>query len=188
VPIEIEAKLSVPDHEQVRARLRDLGAQPVGSCLETNTFFDTEDRSLLAADEGLRLRKREDDETKRNTFSVTYKGPRRHGQLKSRDEVEMNVGSDRDAAMLFSRLGFLRVLSFEKRRESWKFGGCSIELDTLPHLGTFVEIEGPSEPMVLQVREQLQLSDRPLVKNSYIALLMTHLQDRGDTSRTVTFE
>ena len=65
-PIEIEAKMSVPDLDVVRARLRELGATPLGSVLETNTFFDTEDRSLLAADEGLRLRKRVDVEYERD--------------------------------------------------------------------------------------------------------------------------
>jgi hypothetical protein len=38
------------------------------------------------------------------------------------------------------------------------------------------------------VREQLQLDQRPLVKASYVALLMTHLQERGQTTRVVTFE
>ncbi|CAN5368361.1 hypothetical protein BH09PLA1_BH09PLA1_29030 [soil metagenome] len=187
MPIEIEAKLSVPDLNVVRARLREVGAESAGSVLETNTFFDSEDRSLLAADEGLRLRKRVDTETNETRFIITYKGARQHGQLKNRDEVECAVENDRDAMTLLSRLGFLRVLSFEKRRESWKLGGCSVELDEMPYVGTFVEIEGPSEPAILKVREQLQLSERPLVKASYIALLMTHLQDRGDTSRTVTF-
>jgi adenylate cyclase class 2 len=186
--IEIEAKLSVPDLEIVRGRLRELNATPLGSVLETNTFFDSEDRSLLAKDEGLRLRKRVDIETSATKFIITYKGARRHGMLKSRDEVECGVENDRDAMMLLSRLGYLRVLSFEKRRESWKLGGCSVELDTVPHVGTFVEIEGPSEAAILKVRDQLNLSERPLVKASYIALLMTHLQDRGETTKTVTFE
>ena len=186
--IEIEAKLSVPDLDVVRARLRELNATPLGSVLETNTFFDSEDRSLLAADEGLRLRKRVDAQTNEIKYIITYKGARRHGQLKNRDEVECGVENDRDAMTLLSRLGFLRVLSFEKRRESWKLGGCSVELDVLPHVGTFVEIEGPSEAAILKVRDQLNLSERPLVKASYIALLMTHLQDRGETTKTVTFE
>ena len=188
MPIEIEAKLSVPDLDVVRTRLRELNATPLGSVLETNTFFDSEDRSLLAADEGLRLRKRVDVNTNETKYIITYKGARHQGQLKSRDEVECAVENDRDAMTLLSRLGFMRVLSFEKRRESWKFGGCSVELDVLPHVGTFVEIEGPSEASILKVRDQLNLSERPIVKASYIALLMTHLQDRGETTKAVTFE
>jgi adenylate cyclase class 2 len=186
--IEIEAKLSVPDLDPVRARLREVGAEHAGSAVETNTFFDTDDRSLLAADKGLRLRKKVDAGSGDVKYIITYKGPRRHGQLKSRDEVELGVEGERETIQLLSCLGYARVLSFEKRRESWKLGGCNVELDELPHLGTYVEIEGPDEPSIIKVRDQLHLTDRPLVKASYVALLMTHLQERGDTTRAVVFD
>ena len=189
MPVEIEAKMSVPDLERVRAKLRDLSAEPAGTTLETNTFFDTEDRSLLAADEGLRLRRnlRTDGGATDDEHVITYKGPRQHGLLKSRDEVEVTVGSSEDASQLLERLGFVRMLSFEKRRESWKLGGCQVELDELPYLGSFVEVEGPGDQPVLAVREQLGLADRPIVKSSYIALLMGYLQERGNKKRVVTF-
>ena len=185
--VEIEAKMSVPDLEAVRARLRDLGAEPAGKVVETNTFFDTEDRSLLAADEGLRLRRNLSVETNTDEHVITYKGPRQHGVLKSRDEVEVTVGSSDDATQLLERLGFVRMLSFEKRRESWKIGRCKVELDELPYLGSFVEVEGPGDQAVLAVREQIGLTDRPIVKSSYIALLMSYLQERGQNRRIVTF-
>jgi adenylate cyclase class 2 len=187
VPVEIEAKMAVPDLDVVRSKLRDIGSERAGRTLETNTFFDTEDRSLLAADEGLRLRRNHDVETDADEHVITYKGPRMHGVLKSRDEVELIVASSEDATQLLERLGFVRMLSFEKRRESWKLGGCKVELDELPYLGSFVEVEGPDEATVLAVREQLGLSDRPMVKSSYIAMLMGHLQERGQTRRNVTF-
>ena len=189
MPVEIEAKMSVPDLDVVRRRLRDLGAEPAGKTLETNTFFDTEDRSLLAADEGLRLRRnlRTEGDAATDEHIITYKGPRQHGLLKSRDEVEVTVGNAEDATHLLERLGFVRMLSFEKRRESWKLGGCKVELDELPYLGSFVEVEGPGDQPVLAVREQLGLADRPIVKSSYIALLMGYLQERGQNRRIVTF-
>ena len=186
MPVEIEAKMSVPDLETVRTKLRDLGAEPAGKAMETNTFFDTEDRSLLAADEGLRLR-RNVKETGADEHIITYKGPRQHGLLKSRDEVEVTVANSEDATHLLEQLGFVRMLSFEKRRESWKLGGCKVELDELPYLGSFVEVEGPGDQPVLAVREQLGLADRPIVKSSYIALLMGYLQERGQNRRVVTF-
>lgn len=189
--IEIEAKMFVTDHEPTRARLRELGARSEGACLETNTFFDSEDRSLLAADQGLRLRRQHSDDANDGSgdqFTITYKGPRRHGPLKSRDEVELRVANDRDAITLLAKLGYLRVLSFEKRRESWKLNDCMIELDELPHVGKYIEIEGPSEAAIMKARETLRLNDHPLVKASYVALLMTHLQDNSTANRTVTFD
>ena len=189
MPVEIEAKMSVPDLEAVRAKLRELGAEPVGKTLETNTFFDTEDRSLLAADEGLRLRRnrRTEGDAGTDEHIITYKGPRQHGQLKARDEVELSVANSPDAVELLERIGFVRMLAFEKRRESWRLGGCKVELDELPYLGCFVEIEGPADEPVLAVREQLGLSDRPIVKSAYVALLMGYLQERGLHRRVVTF-
>src|SRR4051812_45343590 len=129
MPVEIEAKMAVPDHGVVRARLQDQGAQPAGKIAETNVFFDTEDRSLLAADEGLRLRRNLNTDTGIDEHVITYKGPRQHGHLKKRDEVELTVANSDDAIQLLERLGFVRMLTFEKRRESWKLGGCKVELD-----------------------------------------------------------
>lgn len=187
MPVEIEAKMAVADLDVVRVRLKELQAEPVGRMLETNAFFDTEDRSLLAADEGLRLRRNLNVDTNADEHVITYKGPRQHGLLKSRDEVELTVASSDDAGHLLERLGFVRMLSFEKRRESWRLGGCKVELDELPYLGSYVEVEGPDESTVLAVREQLGLSDRPIVRSSYVAMLMGYLQERGQTRRTVTF-
>ena len=187
MPVEIEAKMAVPDLDIVRARLRDAGAEHVGLHLEVNTFFDTEDRSLLAADEGLRLRRNVNVASGAQEHVVTYKGPRQHGALKTREEVEVTVGRSEDAVLLLERLGYVRMLAFEKRRDSWRLGACKVELDELPYLGSYVEVEGPGEAAVLAVRDQLGLTDRPIVKSSYIALLMGYLQERGQTSKVVTF-
>ena len=186
--VEIEAKMSVDSFEPVRARLREAGAKPLGEHFEVNMFFDTEDRSLLAADEGLRLRVERDGASGRQRHIVTWKGPRQMGVLKSREELELEVAGADGAVRLLEKLGYLRTLSFEKRRESWELVGCRVELDEIPYLGKFVEVEGPDEKTVLAVRDHLWLSSRPLIKGSYIAMLMSHLQERGQTTtKSVTF-
>src|SRR4051794_32842631 len=106
MPVEIEAKLKVEDLSVVRTRLKDRGAEPLGEFLETNTFFDAEDRSLLAQDKGLRLRRAQNVATGADEFTLTYKGPRQHGALKSRDEQELVVANAHDAIALLSKLGF----------------------------------------------------------------------------------
>jgi adenylate cyclase class 2 len=187
MPVEIEAKMKVNDLAVIKQRLIACGATLIGEFLERNTFFDTEDRTLLAADEGLRLRQNLDLNTGKSVCIMTFKGPRQHGQLKSREETETTVGSFADASGLIERMGFMKVLSFEKRRDSWSLNGCEVELDNLPRLGTFVEIEGPRDETVLKTREMLQLTDRPLVRASYIAMLMTNLQEAGDPTHEVLF-
>jgi adenylate cyclase class 2 len=188
MPIEIEAKMKVPDLAEVRAQLERCGAQPHGSVLESNTFFDTQDHTLLARDQGLRLRHQRNAKTQEEASKLTFKGPRLHGPLKSREERELTVGNPKDASALLESLGFSRVLTFQKRRETWLMRDCHVELDELPYLGSFVEIEGPSEERVIEVRQTLQLADCPMIKASYIAMLMTHLQEHGISDRVVVFK
>jgi adenylate cyclase, class 2 len=187
MPVEIEAKMAVESFDAVRAKLRETGATPAGAHFEVNTFFDTDARGLLARGEGLRLRMNRDAATGREDYVVTYKGPRRPGPLKSREEIEFDVAPGAAASELFERLGYRRTMSFEKRRETWELGGCKVELDEVPILGRFVEVEGPDAPTVLSVRDRLGLSERPIVKDSYIALLTRHLTEKGEMRTEVTF-
>ena len=137
--VEREAKMQVKDHEQIRARLRELEAVRVGRVLESNTFFDSDDRRLLAGGQGLRIRReRSLDGDKAQRAKLTFKGPRQPGVLKTREEIEIGI-SDADAMeQVIEKLGLALVLRFEKRRETWTLDGCEVVLDELPRLGLFV--------------------------------------------------
>jgi adenylate cyclase class 2 len=187
MPQEIEAKLPVADFAAVRASLRELGATHVGSVLETNVFFDTGNRSLTAAHKGLRLRTNHDLSSNDDSYVITFKGPLQPGNVKTREEIELVVESADDARALLHQLGYNEILSFEKRRESWKMDGCKIELDEVPHLGKFVEIEGPHEQQVMQVRERLKLCDCPIIKTSYSEMLVEHLKRQGASQTHIGF-
>ena len=113
MPVEIEAKMKIESREAMADRLRQHGARPVGQYLETNMFFDTKDRALLAADEGLRLRVSRNIITGESTCVVTHKGPNQIGALKTREETELTVDSADNAARLFQRLGFVLGLNFQ---------------------------------------------------------------------------
>ena len=182
---ELEAKMRVPDHEPVRRQLQAAGGTRLGACMELNTFFDTPDRTLVAQDKGLRVRRTCDFATGDEKYVVTYKGPQQAGALKSREEIEIRADDGDNAALMLQRLGYAPTLSFEKRRESWRVDDCLVELDELPQLGCFVEIEGPDEEAVLGVREALDLDRHPLVKQNYIAMVAEALQSTG--GRTLEF-
>jgi adenylate cyclase class 2 len=184
---EIEAKMKVDDFDSVHEVLRKAGAKRVGSVLETNTFFDSVDRNLVAKDQGLRLRKTQDDVTGEMRFIITVKGPQQAGQLKNREEAEVRVEDGDDARQVLAALGYAPTLSFQKRRESWTLNDCKIELDELPIFGRFVEIEGPSEDAVMAVREKLQMSAIPLIQTGYATMLSRHLATTGDSCRVISF-
>lgn len=185
--IEIEAKMKVDDHGPTRARLHQLGATPKSAVLETNTFFDTPDRALYAQNKGLRVRfMRGLRETSEKTV-ITFKGPQMMGPLKTRPEHEITVTNPIEAVSFFEAMGYARTLTFQKRRESWKLGECSVELDEVPQLGFFVEIEGPDEHVVMEAREALGLADCPIIKTAYTTLLMEYLQQHGMTEQVISF-
>ena len=185
--VEIEAKMAVENLDSVRARLTELNAKRLGEYLETNIFFDQEDRSLLAADKGLRLRVKHDMDSGEDSHILTFKGPRHPGPLKSREEIELMVEGRAEAVKLLECLGYCQMLSFEKRRESFSLESCEVELDELPLLGTYVEVEGPSEDAVMRVRQLLGLSDRPLIRAGYVSMLSSYLQERGKPQREIRF-
>lgn len=187
MPIELEAKMKVPDLAAVRERLRAAGATMTTRVLEMNTFLDTSEGTLLKRDSGLRLRHTRDLASGDQRNQLTYKGPQESGQLKRREEIEVSV-SDADALLvLLGRIGYTPDLSFEKRRETWHLDGCTIELDELPELGTFVEIEGPDESTVMRVREQLQLHHEPLITTSYASMTSEFLKEHPSPEQALRF-
>ena len=170
MPVETEAKMRVGDLGVMRDRLRAVGASRVGNAVEVNAYFDTADGSLRRDDEGLRVRRERDVETGKERFRVTFKGKQGAGDLKRREELESDV-TDADAVeAIFAKLGLVRSLRFEKRRETWTLDGCEVVLDELPILGTFVEIEGDGEAAVMAARERIGLSDAPLITTGYAAM------------------
>ena len=184
--IEIEAKMKAADLEAIRRALRAQGATRYGSELETNAFFDTSSAGLKAAGKGLRLRTAV-DESGKTRYVVTSKGPLLPGELKRREEIEFTVDDPAAAAALFENLGFAQTISFQKRRESWRFADCKVELDEMPYLGTFVEIEGPSEEKVMSARKSLGLESEPMIKTAYVSMLAKHLDEHGIADRRIKF-
>ena len=185
--VEIEAKIKVDTHEDLRARLHAVGGERRGRVLETNWIFDDAQRSLLATGRGLRVRDHRTLDGPDRPPTLTYKGTVRSGSLKTRDEVELTVSDAADARSLLAALSFTVALSFEKRRESWGLGRCHVELDEVPHLGCYVEVEGPDDQAVREALDRLGLADRPVIAESYIALLVEHARQHGLPTDRIAF-
>ncbi len=175
--VEVEAKLRLSDPPALHAKLAALDAVRDRDVLETNTYFDLPDGGLKSSDQGLRVRVEVDQATGKAESILTHKGPRAHGRLKSRSETELGVSDARAAGQMLSALGYQPVLTFEKLRTRYLLDGCRVEIDTLPYLGTYVEIEGNTDDDVVGVQAKLGLGDKPLIRASYIAMLVTYLSE-----------
>ena len=187
MPIEIEAKMAVANTDALVRKLAQLNAQDLGSVHEVNTFFDNAETGLLADDRALRLRVRTDPSGRCEAI-VTYKGPRTQGLVKSRSETECQIGSAQAMAEIFESLGYRVRLCFHKQRRSFRLDGCAVDIDTLPHLGSFVQIEGPTETQILAIRTRLNLDDSPLVRSSYAAMLTTYVTEHDLRTDIIRFD
>jgi len=178
VAIEVEAKFRLADPDAMRRALDAAGAQASETVLEHNTYYDRPDGSLRRADCGLRLRTAEGpDGTTRTT--MTYKGPRRTGELKVRPEAEVLVDGLAAAEELLAGLGFVPTMAFQKRRRNFQLGDAVVSLDELPELGFFLEIEAPDAGAVQAARRVLGLANAPTVTDTYVALVGRHLGPGG---------
>ncbi|QNN25040.1 class IV adenylate cyclase [Planctomycetales bacterium ZRK34] len=187
--VEIEAKMKLADREAMIGRLKAAGGSMVEDLFETNVFFDTPDGSLRNSDSGLRVRSEVNvNDPAASRVIVTHKGPRLPGPIKQRAETEMDVVDPDDAAELFTALGFAEQIRFEKRRQRWRLDDCTIELDELPQIGQFIEIEGPGEETVMSVREKLGLADEPMIREGYASMVWQLLSTHGQGTRVLNFE
>ncbi len=180
---EIEAKLKVDSLPEIKRKLTELGAEFLEEQLQTDYYFDDANRTLIKADECLRLRRQltGDDEK----VFLTYKGAREKGKFKKRQEIEIEVGDADSAQRLLSVLGYEKSLVFEKKRRVYRLDQCEVALDELPLLGTFVEIEGPDDKKIADVQKKLGLENLPHISESYATLMEEKLHQLGKSEREV---
>lgn len=185
MPIEVEAKVRVASFRVVRQRLVELGASRLGVNLQRNDLYDAAGSDL--AERGCRLRLRTVRRGRGDTPVLTFKGPKLGGRFKSRREIEIGVSDKATARRLLEAMGYRPYFSFDKRRESWRLGGWHIELDEVPLLGRFVEVETAEPREVEHALATLGLDGLEVITRGYASLLRRHLRESGKASRRVRF-
>ena len=180
---EVEVKVPA-DHDAVRRRLDEAGAERVERVRQTDTYYDAPHRDFAETDEALRVRResRPDDggtgsgaETR-----VTYKGPLVDDASKTREEFETGVADGETIRAILSNLGFDPAATVEKGRERYALDGYTVTLDAVEALGEFVEVEREaSESEVEATREgafdvlrSLGLDPDDGVRASYLGMLL----------------
>lgn len=147
---EIEAKFLDVNHDDIRKKLKALGAkleQPMRLMRRKN--YDYKDRRLENEKTGwVRVRDEGDK------ITLAYK------QLEDRTllgtkEVSLDVNDFEATCRFLENIG-LEVQSYqETKRESWTIGEIQIELDEWPWVNPFIEIEAPDEASLKNVAAKL---------------------------------
>jgi adenylate cyclase class 2 len=185
---EVEAKLKVGSFDAVRGQLQVCAAERIGCVRETNYILDRADDPLWKRDAALRVREIRVLDGPDQPARLTFKGPARPGRFKTREEIEVTTSDAQRTLRLLQAVGFEVALLYEKRRESWRMSKCLIELDELPALGRFVEIEGPDDDTIDAARRQLGLADAAHVPQGYVAMVAEHCRSTGQAERQLRFD
>ncbi len=190
--IETEIKFRVDDQVRLEAQLADLGFRLVTPrSFESNTLFDTPERSLRLKRELLRIR------NYAGRWLLTHKripdsgvGEDRH---KHRVETETDLSDGQALAEVFASLGLVPVFLYEKWRTEWAddpddlkgelHGHCVV--DETP-LGIFAELEG-SPAWIDHIAHQLGIQPEQQLTTSYGRLFDQWREATGSTAQNLTF-
>lgn len=172
---EIKLPLGAQDEARLRERLAALGALPVATHQQADSYFAHPVRDFRTTDEALRLRL--DD----GELRVTYKGPKLDPPRKTREEIEFALGTDLAlASTLLERLGFRAVAVVRKRRTEWHVRARlpgTISIDEVDGLGTYCEVEVSAATVdegraaLLELQQRLGLDHLTPIAESYLELL-----------------
>lgn len=171
---EIEATFLETDHDEMRAKLKELGAELSKPVFDMKrTVFDYDDLRLDKKAAWIRVRQEADKVT------LTYK-QRLAEEIDGMKEIELEVSSFEDTCKFFLEIGLKEKASQETRREVWRYENCEIMLDEWPWIPTYVEVEGPDEISVQRVSEALGFDYSKAIFDSADGVYMNYF----DVTRT----
>lgn len=135
--MELELKVLNIDKSKIINTLLKLGAKKT---------LDAELKSYFFSNNNIKLRLR----CINNEFFITYKDVKPYNSVIIAHEIEFKFDSYNKMAELLKVLGFELYATSTKHRESYSYEEIKFEIDTLPSIPTFLEIESNSESNVLK--------------------------------------
>jgi adenylate cyclase class 2 len=147
---EIEVKIFEIDEKRIISKLKKLGAKKIFEDEVRTMIFDTPKRSLIKNNLLLRLRV----EGKEFVLGIKKKVPG-NSLAKIRKEIEVKVDNLKDTELIINNLGFKKIYSSKKFRTSFILNGARIDLDRIPKIPTFMEIEASSVHLIEKIAKLL---------------------------------
>ena len=188
--VEIELKFPVSSIASLEDGLRGLGfRQDTPRTFESNTLYDTPERTLRTQGKLLRLRQYG------STWTLTHKrqpaapalDPSRY---KQRIETETMVADGPALAVILMNLGYAPVFRYEKWRAEWSDpaveSGAHLVIDETP-IGIYAELEGPPE-WIDSTLSKLGVDESVCLTDSYGRLFLAWKQRTASTAEHLTFD
>lgn len=174
---ETEIKIRLTSEDQLAgllARCNKLYGSGV-EILQRDEYFDTSDELLKHKDFTVRLR------IVNERARIALKGPRDFfdDKIHSRLELEFYVLSEAEARHEIARQQLIPTTIVEKRRWEFSRDELHIAVDTLPFIGSFLEVEAPTRERITKVLNILQVDSSNAVTDNYTELLEKRLLEIG---------
>jgi adenylate cyclase class 2 len=183
--IETEIKFRVAEAAALESRLTSLGFHLVTPrSFESNTLYDTPDRTLRRKRELVRIRQYD------GRWLLTHKRVPDSGvgedAHKHRVETETILSDGSALAEVFASIGFVPVFRYEKWRTEWSDANGHCVIDETP-LGIFAELEGSPE-WIDRIAQELNIAPEERMTLSYGRLFELWKEQTGSTANDLTFE
>ena len=146
---EVEVKILEVNVPETIKKIVALGAEKVYEGPVDAVYFDFPNNILQNERKLLRLRKL------RDKAELTFKDKKGKDKAKIADEEEVSVSDFETMRKMFKGMGLKEFRSYTKHRVSYKLNNIHFELDTIPEIPTFLEIEATSVEKVYEFVEKL---------------------------------
>src|SRR3989344_2471112 len=141
---EIEVKILDIDVAAVRKKLKEIVATKFFEGDIESISFDFDDERLEKNGKMLRVRKAGE------RCEITFKGKNTSATFKKMDEIEVTTNDFNQTLDIFRRIGMKELCHARKKRECYKHGTIKFDVDTVPGIPTYVEVEAPTEKEVIK--------------------------------------
>lgn len=171
--LEIKIAIGSDEHlERVYETCTKLFGLPINHLKQLDEYFDTPDGQLKKQDLVIRIRSNGEKKT------IALKSPRvpLPSGLTNRIELEFLSADGQQVCEQLVNQGLTPNESAEKERWTFLHKDCEIVLDKLPFIGSFIEIEGPSEAVIHELVAMLKLSSHEVIRQNYGELMMAKFQ------------
>ena len=150
--LEKEVKFLEVDVPAITHCLHRAGAERVFEGVMDAVYFDHQSASLAKKGRSVRLRAKGED-----LIELTVKEKRKKNGVKVCEEAEVIVSCRDQMEQILRLLGLVPFRRIRKKRISYMLDGAHVELDTLPDIPTFIEIEAARISVIRQTASLLGL-------------------------------
>mgnify|MGYP001561851608 CR=1 FL=1 len=168
---EIETKVLEVDKEEIKEKLKKLGAKEIQNTRLTVDWYCPKGTQMDKHPWYLRIRTTSDGKSE-----VSWKSlPKITGNTRHSNEVNINVSDAMLTGKLFEAIGLENYAHQEKDRISFVLKDWNFDLDQYPSMPAYLEIEGTSHEHVQEAIKMLNLGnhksigegERVLIKKEY---------------------